>query len=72
MSKNDTAKYFLQKTGEFLERLRNLRHKKLIKIVTGGCRCGKSMIPEMFRDELPSEGIKKEQIIFLSHLPQRL
>ncbi|QTQ13492.1 hypothetical protein HRQ91_02925 [Treponema parvum] len=50
--------------SEYLERLRNLRHKKLIKIITGGRRCGKSTILEMFRDELPSEGIKKRANYF--------
>ena len=50
---------------EPLERLRNLKHKKLIKIVTGIRRCGKSTVLEMFRDELLSEGVDKEQIIFI-------
>ena len=31
---------------EYLERLRNLKHKKLIKIVTGIRRCGKSTVLE--------------------------
>lgn len=52
--------------SEYLERLRNLRHKKLIKIITGIRRCGKSTVLEMFRDELLSEGVKKEQIIFIN------
>ncbi|MGP1457757.1 MAG: ATP-binding protein [Treponema sp.] len=51
---------------EYLERLRNLRHKKLIKIVTGIRRCGKSTVLETFRDELLSEGVKKERIIFIN------
>ena len=52
--------------SEYLERLRNLRHKKLIKIITGIRRCGKSTVLEMFRDELLSEGGKKERIIFIN------
>ena len=52
--------------SEYLERLRNLQRKKLIKIVTGIRRCGKSTVLEMFRDELLSTGIKKEQIIFIN------
>ena len=52
--------------SEYLERLRNLRHKKLIKIITGIRRCGKSTVLEMFRDELLSEGVKKERIIFIN------
>lgn len=51
---------------EPLNRLRNLKHKKLIKIVTGIRRCGKSTVLEMFRDELLSEGVDKEQIIFIN------
>lgn len=51
---------------EPLERLRNLKHKKLIKIVTGIRRCGKSTVLEMFRDEFLSEGVDKEQIIFIN------
>ena len=51
---------------EYLERLRNLRHKKLIKIVTGIRRCGKSTVLEMFRDELLSDGVDKEQIVFIN------
>ena len=52
--------------SEYLERLRNLRHKKLIKIITGIRRCGNSTVLEMFRDELLSEGVKKERIIFIN------
>ncbi len=52
--------------SEYLERLRSLRHKKLIKIITGIRRCGKSTVLEMFRDELLSEGVKKERIIFIN------
>ena len=51
---------------EYLERLRNLKHKKLIKIVTGIRRCGKSTVLEMFRDELLKSGVRKNQIIFLN------
>lgn len=51
---------------EYLERLNNLKHKKLIKIVTGIRRCGKSTVLEMFRDQLLQEGIEENQIIFLN------
>ncbi len=52
--------------NEYLERLNNLRHKKLIKIVTGIRRCGKSTILEMFRARLLNEGFEENQIIFLN------
>jgi len=51
---------------EYLERLRNLKHKKLIKIITGIRRCGKSTVMEMFRDELLENGVDETQIIFLN------
>lgn len=51
---------------EYLERLRNLKHKKLIKIITGIRRCGKSTLMEMFRDELLESGVDENQIIFLN------
>ncbi len=52
--------------NEYLERLNNLRHKKLIKIVTGIRRCGKSTILEMFRVQLLNEDVEENQIIFLN------
>ena len=51
---------------EYLEQLRNLKHKKLIKIITGIRRCGKSTVMEMFRDELLENGVDENQIIFLN------
>lgn len=51
---------------EYLERLNNLKHKKLIKIVTGIRRCGKSTVLEMFRAQLLDEGVEENQIIFLN------
>ena len=54
------------KRKEYLERLNNLKHKKLIKIVTGIRRCGKSTVLEMFRDQLLESGVKEEQIIFIN------
>ncbi|MBO5117075.1 MAG: AAA family ATPase, partial [Treponema sp.] len=51
---------------EYLERLRNLKHKKLIKIVTGIRRCGKSTVLKMFRDELLNNGVEENQIIFIN------
>lgn len=51
---------------EYLERLNNLKHKKLIKIVTGVRRCGKSTVLEMFRAQLLNEGVEENQIIFLN------
>lgn len=52
--------------NEYLGRLWNLRGKKLIKIVTGIRRCGKSTVLEMFRDGLLREGVSQEQIVFIN------
>ena len=54
------------KREEYLERLRNLKHKKLIKILTGIRRCGKSTVLEMFKNELLKNGVDENQIIFIN------
>lgn len=51
---------------EYLNKLIAFRDKKLIKVITGIRRCGKSTIMEMFRDWLMENGIRKEQIIYLN------
>ena len=51
---------------EYLERLNNLKHKKLIKIVTGIRRCGKSTLLEMFCNQLRKDGVQENQIIFIN------
>ena len=61
---NLDVKYILRK--EYLNRLNNLKHKKLIKIVTGIRRCGKSTVLQMFRNQLLKSGVKEEQIIFIN------
>lgn len=54
------------KREEYLGRLRNLKHKKLIKILTGIRRCGKSTVLEMFKNELLKSGVDENQIIFIN------
>lgn len=68
MNKNQSIQIDSQRIPreEYLERLRNLKHKKLIKIVTGIRRCGKSTALEMFRDELLDNGVEENQIIFIN------
>jgi len=51
---------------EYLGSLISFRGKKLIKVVTGIRRCGKSTLLEMFREYLRSSGIAEEQIISLN------
>ncbi len=62
--RNLDAEYISRK--EYLEHLKNLKHKRLIKIVTGIRRCGKSTVLEMFRNQLLKDGVKEEQIIFIN------
>ena len=68
MNKNQINKIDSQKIPreEYFERLRNLKHKKLIKIVTGIRRCGKSTVLDMFKEELLSNGVDENQIIFIN------
>ena len=68
MNKDQINKIDSQKIPreEYFERLRNLKHKKLIKIVTGIRRCGKSTVLDMFKEELLSNGVEENQIIFIN------
>jgi predicted AAA+ superfamily ATPase len=50
------------KRKNYLEKLRQLRDKKIIKVITGVRRCGKSTLLELFRDELIENGVRPEQI----------
>jgi len=47
---------------EYLEKLRTLRDKRVIKIISGVRRCGKSSLLELFRRELLADGVLPEQI----------
>lgn len=46
----------------YLEWLRGLQDKKLIKVVTGVRRCGKSTLLQLFRNDLKERGVKTSQI----------
>ena len=50
---------------EYLDDLISLKDKKLIKVVTGIRRCGKSTLFELYKDLLLQQGIRKEQILSL-------
>ena len=50
------------KRKKYLEKLDGYRDKKLIKVVTGIRRCGKSTLLLQYREQLLESGIKKEQI----------
>lgn len=50
----------------YLNKLIAFKDKNLIKVITGIRRCGKSTIMEIYRDWLCSQGVQKEQIIYLN------
>lgn len=50
----------------YLQKLRELRDQKLIKVVTGIRRSGKSTLLEAFKQELIESGVAKKNIIFLN------
>lgn len=51
---------------EYLDTLKKLKDKKIIKVVTGIRRCGKSTLFELYRNYLLENGVNKEQIISLN------
>ena len=51
---------------EYLNQLKQWKDEKVIKVITGLRRCGKSTLLQMFRDHLESSGILPEQIIFIN------
>ena len=51
---------------EYLSKLKKFRDKKLIKVVTGIRRCGKSTLMEIYRDWLINKGVSSERIVFIN------
>jgi uncharacterized protein len=51
---------------EYLDTLKRFRDKKLIKVVTGIRRCGKSTLFEQYQAYLKEDGISDEQIISIN------
>ena len=51
---------------EYLENLISFRDKKLIKVITGIRRCGKSTLFELYQDYLVKSGVDKNRIISLN------
>ncbi|MCL2131306.1 MAG: ATP-binding protein [Lentimicrobiaceae bacterium] len=51
---------------DYMNMLVGLRGKKLIKVLTGVRRCGKSTIMQMFRDYLISDSVGATQMVFLN------
>lgn len=56
----------LYKREKYLKRIRPFYETEdLIKVITGVRRCGKSSLMMMIRDELKTNGVKDEQIIYM-------
>lgn len=50
----------------YLNKLKNWQDQKVIKVITGIRRCGKSTLLRQFREKLLQEGIPENRIIFLN------
>lgn len=51
---------------EYLDKLISFKDKKIIKVITGVRRCGKSTLLEMYAKYLINNGVSKTQIIFIN------
>ena len=51
---------------QYLEFLRRHKDQDVIKVVSGVCRCGKSTLFELFKQELLASGVKANQIISIN------
>lgn len=51
---------------EYINELKKWKHERVIKVVTGLRRCGKSTLLTMFQEELRESGISPQQIISLN------
>lgn len=51
---------------EYMDALIRMKEHKVIKVITGVRRCGKSTLLQMFRDWLLEQGVRKENCIFIN------
>lgn len=51
---------------EYLDFLKKLKDKQIIKVITGIRRCGKSTLLEIYKDYLKNSGVKDSQIISIN------
>lgn len=56
----------LIKRKEYLQQLINWRDKKVIKVITGVRRCGKSTLMDLYKSYLRQQGVADEQIISIN------
>jgi predicted AAA+ superfamily ATPase len=57
---------FLVKRQEYLSQLLGFKDERLIKVVSGVRRCGKSTLLLQFMDYLKENGVRNEQIIYIN------
>jgi predicted AAA+ superfamily ATPase len=50
----------------YMTRLIQLRDTRLIKVITGVHRCGKSTLLELFREYLQTSGVRPERLISIN------
>lgn len=51
---------------DYMDKLKGFKDKKLVKVITGIRRCGKSTLMEMYRDWLLEQGVDKSRIIYVN------
>ncbi len=51
---------------QYMDKLKRLKDKSIIKVITGVRRCGKSTLLLMFREYLKECGVEDKQIIFIN------
>lgn len=51
---------------EYLDKLVAFKDKRIIKVITGVRRCGKSVLLEIFQDYLLKQGVAEEQIVAIN------
>ena len=51
---------------QYMDKLLKLKNEKIIKVVTGVRRCGKSTLLQLFMEQLRKDGVTEERIVFLN------
>jgi predicted AAA+ superfamily ATPase len=54
------------KRQAYIDEIFGFKDKRIIKVITGVRRCGKSTVLEMYRDALLAAGVGEDQIIYLN------
>lgn len=57
---------YMVKRKQYLDKLKKMKDKQIIKVVTGVRRCGKSTLLMQYRDYLKENGVEETQIISIN------